>query len=446
VPVWNVAADDHSRFRLAVRESVGLGFEPMPAASDLQPRDVLDRIAALARFTGHGPGVTRLAYDEAWCAAHRWLADEARALGLAATPDWAGNLYLHPRDVGPGHEVLLVGSHLDSVKQGGRLDGAYGVVAGLHAALTDAASGGLPVVGFVTAEEEGSRFHGCLMGARSMLGRVDDRELDTVLDRAGITWRDALEDARTRGCAAPLPEAPFAPLFRPAMVLELHIEQGPGLEAAGVTLGIVERIAGFRHWTALVEGEARHAGTTPMPLRHDALAAAAEMIVAAEAAAREAGPPAVATVGWVRPTPGLFNVVPGTCELWLEVRHDSPGALDALGAEVTRRFWEIAQRRGVRLALEDAGELAPTPLSSPLVEAAEALAGERGIPFRRMASGAAHDTMVFAQAGVPALMIFVPSRGGISHSPDEATDDDDLVTGARFVVELAGRLAERHRP
>lgn len=412
---------------------------------DIQPRDVLDRIAALARFTGHGPGVTRLTYDEAWCAAHRWLADEARALGLAATPDWAGNLYLHPRDVAPGREVLLVGSHLDSVKAGGRLDGAYGVIAGLLAAGAHIGRSGLPVVGFVSAEEEGSRFHGCMMGARSMLGRVDDRELDTVSDRAGITWRDALEDARARGCAAPLVGVPFTPLFRPAIALELHIEQGPELEAEGITLGIVERIAGFRHWTALIEGEARHAGTTPMALRHDALAAAAEMILAAESAARGAGPPAVATVGWMRPAPGLFNVVPGTCELWLEVRHDRPEALDALGGEVTRRLQDIAQRRGVRLALEDAGEQAPTPLSLPLAEIGEALASERGISFRRMTSGAGHDTMVFAQAGVPALMVFVPSRGGISHSPDEATGDDDLVTGARFIAALADRLAEQHR-
>jgi allantoate deiminase len=417
----------------------------MPPATEIHSRDVLDRIAALARFTGHGAGVTRLSYDEAWCAAHRWLADEARALGLAATPDWAGNLYLHAPDVAPGREVLLVGSHLDSVKQGGRLDGAYGVIAGLLAAVAHAGRPGLPVVGFVSAEEEGSRFHGCMMGARSMLGGVDDRELDTVADRTGITWRDALEDARARGCAAPLASAPFTPRFRPAMVLELHIEQGPALEAEGITLGIVERIAGFRHWTALVEGEARHAGTTPMELRHDALAAAAEMILAAEAAARDAGPPAVATVGWVRPAPGLFNVVPGRCELWLEVRHDRPEALDALGGEVTRRLWEIARRRGVRLALEDAGEQAPTPLSPALAESAEALARERGVSFRRMTSGAGHDTMVFAQAGVPGLMVFVPSRGGISHSPDEATGDDDLVTGARFIAALAGRLAGQHR-
>src|SRR5262245_37288015 len=275
------------------------------AAPVIEAHDVIDRLAELARFTGHGEGITRLVYDEAWCAAHRWLTSEARAGGLAATSDWAGNLYFHDPRVEPGRidqRVLMVGSHLDSVKHGGRLDGAYGTIAGLLVAHASRGAPGLPVVGFVTCEEEGSRFHGgSMMGARSMLGMVDERELDTLADRDGRTWRDALGDARTRGCAAPLPDSSsLGPLFRPAIELELHIEQGPVLEAEGLALAIVDRIAGYRHWTALIEGEARHAGTTPMGLRHDALAAAGDMILATERAAREAGEPAVATVGFAR--------------------------------------------------------------------------------------------------------------------------------------------------
>ncbi|MBI3538706.1 MAG: Zn-dependent hydrolase [Candidatus Eisenbacteria bacterium] len=417
----------------------------MPA---IAAHDVTDRLAELARFTGRGAGVTRLVYDEAWCAAHRWLASEARAMGLAATADWAGNLYLHDPAVKPGHAappVLMVGSHLDSVKHGGRLDGAYGTIAGLLVAHASRGMAGLPVVGFVSSEEEGSRFHGGMMGARSMLGMVDERELDTVADREGITWRDALEDARARGCAAALPRAPFAPLFRPAIELELHIEQGPVLEAEGLALAIVDRIAGYRHWTAWIEGEARHAGTTPMRLRHDALAAAGEMILAAEHAAGEAGEPAVATVGFARPSPGLFNVVPGTCELWLECRHVRGDDLEALADAVTRRWREVAQRRGVRLGLEEGPGQPPTALSAALADAATDLAREMRLAHRRMASGAGHDTMVFAQAGVPTLMAFVPSRAGVSHSPDEATDDDHLVTGVQFLAALTRRLAE-HTP
>ncbi|HEY6866410.1 MAG TPA: M20 family metallo-hydrolase, partial [Candidatus Eisenbacteria bacterium] len=393
-----------------------------------------------------GPGVTRLAYDDAWCRAHAWLASRARALGLAATPDAAGNLFFHDpalrlRDA--ARPVLLVGSHLDSVVRGGRYDGAYGLIAGLLIAARAGAAGGTPVVAFATCEEEESRFHGGLMGARSLLGQVEVQELDRVTDSDGVRWREALERARTRGCASPLAEGPrpFEPAFRAAAMIELHIEQGPLLEAGALALGLVEHIAGYRRLTLAIAGESRHSGTTPMGLRRDALTAAAEMILAAEAEGRAAGDPAVATVGYVRAEPGLANVVPGTCELWLEARHADAGALERLDAALRRRCGEIAAARGVGFAIEERSRMDPTPLSSDMVAAAERLANERGIPHRRMASGAAHDAMVFARAGVPTLMVFVPSRGGISHSPEEHTDPENLALGCRFVADLIPRLA-----
>jgi allantoate deiminase len=417
---------------------------------DFSARDILPRLEALARFGAGGAGVTRLAYDDAWCEAHGWLAREARALGLAATADWAGNLFFHDPALAPRRlqeRAILIGSHLDSVVRGGRYDGAYGAIAGLLIAAASRGRPGLPVVGFVTGEEEDSRFHGGLMGARSLLGRVERDELDGVADHAGVTWRQALAAARDRGCAAPLtpPGPPYLPLFHPALQLELHIEQGPVLEAQRLALGIVERIAGYRRWIARAEGEPRHSGTTPMAMRRDALAAAAEMILGAERVAREAGEPAVATAGFVRPEPGLFTVVPGACDLWLEVRHDRPEVLERLGAGVARECWEVAQRRGVRLALQEGNAQAPTPLSPVLTEAAARLAQEMGIPHRRMSSGAAHDTMVFAQAGIPAQLVFVPSRAGVSHSPEEFTAEADLVAGVRFMAALCRRLAE-HPP
>ena len=223
-------------------------------------RDVVGRLEALARFSAAGPGVSRLAYDPAWCEAHRWLAGEVASLGLAATSDWAGNLFFHDPALAPGrpdNPVLLVGSHLDSVMHAGRYDGAYGTIAGLLLAAAQRGGPGLPVVGFVTCEEEDSRFHGGMMGGRSILGRVGREELDRVADRAGVTWGQAIAIARECGCAAALPETgpPDGSLFRPAMQLELHIEQGPVLEAQGLALGIVERIAGYRRWIAHVRGE-----------------------------------------------------------------------------------------------------------------------------------------------------------------------------------------------
>ena len=418
--------------------------------NEITAPDVIGRLEGLARFSAEGPGVTRLAYDDAWCDAHQWLAREAQTLGLAATADWAGNLFLHDRALSPGRidpPVILIGSHLDSVVRGGRYDGAYGTIAGLLIAATNRGRPGLPVVGFVTCEEEDSRFHGGMMGGRSLLGRVGDAELDVVADRSGVTWRQALAAARERGCAAPTGPGGTAapPLFRPALQLELHIEQGPVLEAQHLGLGIVERIAGYRRWIARIEGESRHSGTTPMAMRRDTLTAAAEMILAAERVGVEAGEPAVVTAGFVHPEPGLFNVVPGACELWLEVRHDRAELLDRLAADVARHCREIAQRRGLRLALEEGAAQTPTPLSPALAEVAVRLAQELQIPHRRMPSGAAHDTMIFAQAGIPALLVFVPSRAGVSHSPDEFTPESELLAGARFMDALCRRLAE-HPP
>jgi allantoate deiminase len=394
--------------------------------------------------------VTRLTYDDAWCAAHRWLAGEADSLGLAATADWAGNLFFHDPALAPWRSespVILIGSHLDSVVRGGRYDGAYGTIAGLVIAAANRGAAGLPVVGFVTCEEEDSRFHGGMMGGRSLLGRVAESELDGVADRDGVTWRAALAAARERGCAAPPGPRGTAerPPFRPALQLELHIEQGPVLEAQRLGLGIVERVAGYRRWIARIEGESRHSGTTPMAMRRDTLAAAAEMVLAAERVGREAGEPAVVTAGFVRPEPGLFNVVPGACELWLEVRHDREDELARLAAELGRLCWDVVQRRGLRLALEEGAAQEPTALSSALAGAAVRLAQELEIPHRRMASGAAHDTMVFAQAGIPSLLVFVPSRGGVSHSPDESTSEADLRAGVVFMDTLCRRLAE-HPP
>ncbi|MGH7731846.1 MAG: hydantoinase/carbamoylase family amidase [Candidatus Eiseniibacteriota bacterium] len=422
----------------------------VPRAGEITASDIVGRLERLARFGADGPGVTRLAYDDAWCGAHRWLASEAASLGLAATADWAGNLLLHDPALAPGRTdtpVILIGSHLDSVVRGGRYDGAYGTIAGLLIAAAHRGRPGLPVVGFVTCEEEDSRFHGGLMGGRSLLGRVGEGELDAVVDRGGVTWRQALAAVRERGCAAGAgPQGTAAPpAFRPALQLELHIEQGPVLEAQRLGLGIVERIAGYRRWIARIEGESRHSGTTPMAMRHDTLAAASEMILAAERVGREAGDPAVATAGFVRPEPGLFNVVPGSCELWLEVRHDRLEALDRLAAEVARCCWDVAQRRGLHLALEEGAGQTPTPLSSALAETAVRLAQELEITHRRMPSGAAHDTMIFAQTGIPALLVFVPSRAGVSHSPDEFTSEPELLAGVRFMDALCGRLAV-HRP
>ena len=421
-----------------------MSSKPLEASAAL----LTEWLAALGTCSAPGQGVTRLAYDPAWCQGQRWLAGKAVELGLAATTDSAGNLYFHSPALQPGdypRKVLLVGSHLDSVLHGGLYDGAYGSIAGLLLAAESRGNTDMPVVGFVTCEEEESRFRGGLMGARSMLGLVEYRELDSVSDAAGVTWRQALHQARVKQCAAPLGEGqrPFEPSFAPGAMLELHIEQGPVLETEMLSLGIVDSIAGYRRFRMTVIGEARHSGTTPMRLRRDALAAAAAMISTAEAYAGGMEAPAVATAGYVHAQPGLFNVVPGTCELWIEVRHVDHAILQEMAVEIGRRCRAIADARGVELEIEELSRQEPAALAPEMVSTAETLAQEMRIPFRRMSSGAAHDTMVFARAGVPSLLVFVPSRHGVSHSPEEFTSPEDLATGFRFMGELVARIAKR---
>jgi allantoate deiminase len=404
-------------------------------------------LRGLGGFSQGSPGVTRLVYSDSWCDAHLWLAARAREIGLAATPDAIGNLFFHDPSVCPGdlrRSVLMVGSHLDTVLGDGPLDGAYGVLAALlvTAELRDRQA--LPVVGFASCAGEESRFSQCSPGARGILGLVRREELDFVRDRDGVTWARALELARARGCAAPLADGahPCPALFHPALMLELHVEQGPLLESEMLDLGIVEEVAGCRRMRVMLTGEARYAGTTPMPLRRDALAAAAEMVLAAERLARKAGPPAVATAGVLRVEPGSFSTVPGSCELGIEVRHVARPKLVELTAAIGQQCRKLAEERGIEAVLEESPGLEPVALSSALAEAAANLAGRLKIAHLRMASGATHDAMVFARNGVPALLLFVPSRHGLSQSPDEFTPPAQLATGERFLLEFTRWLTD----
>jgi hydantoinase/carbamoylase family amidase len=404
-------------------------------------------IQTLAGFSSGGPGVTRVVYGDAWCDAHGWLAELARSLGLSATPDAIGNLFFHHPSVSPGdlrRSVLMIGSHLDTMEQGGRLDGAYGVITALLVAAELRDRTALPVVGFASCAGEENRFGECSPGARGILGLVRDDELDVVRDRGGTTWRRALEQVRGRGCAAPLAEGdhPCPALFHPALMLELHVELAGVLESEQLQLGIVDQVAGCRRMRVRLTGEARHAGTTPMTARRDALAAAAEMVLVVERLARKAGPPAVATAGFLHVEPGTFSAVPGACELGIEVRHAERAKLVELTAAIGRQCRSAAEERGIEVVLEESPGLEPVALSSALAEAAVKQAARLKIAYGPMASGAAHDAMVFARNGVPALLLFVPSPEAESRSAHEPIALAGLETGHRFLREFARWLTD----
>jgi N-carbamoyl-L-amino-acid hydrolase len=379
----------------------------------------LDELSAIGRA---GRGVHRPAYTEDDVRAREWLAGRLRDAGLQPEIDGVGNV------IGrcPQQRAVLAGSHVDSVPRGGRLDGALGVVAALEAART--LRGGVDVVSF--ADEEGA-FTGTL-GSRAFCGELGEEERAGLVTADGRRFPEALEATGWAG----RPLARLDPQRNVAFV-ELHIEQGPVLEAGPQRLGVVTGIVGIRRRRVTFHGRADHAGTTPMAHRRDAGAAALRYGVAfLDAIAAHGGPETVCNVGAIRFEPGAGNIVPALAELLVEYRDLSAERLAALDAVVDGLVTGgdvdvVANIRQDGLAMDEG-------VTAALERGAEAA----GAPARRMPSGAGHDAMVLGRR-IPAGMLFAPSIGGRSHSEEEDTDPADLVLAAQAlcnaIAELAGR-------
>jgi N-carbamoyl-L-amino-acid hydrolase len=399
---------------------------------------------AVARF-GATPagGVDRPSFSEAHLAARRWFLDRAAAAGLETSVDPAGNhsARLAADGPAPGSDpgltpALLLGSHLDSVPNGGRFDGALGVVAALHTLLAvRKADVRLPVAleAIDFTDEEGT-----LVGLLGSLAVAGSLSPDALLAPRG--GRSALVSGLAR---AGLREEQLAAARRdPATLagyLELHIEQGPVLERAGVQIGVVTAIVGARSFSLAFRGAAGHAGTTPMDARRDAGLAAAAFAVAANALVVADFPGCVATIGDLRLEPGAFNVVPGTGRLALEFRSGDAAELDRLEDALLAAARQTAEAHRVELEIEPVGRWAPTALDTGVADAIEQTADELGLSSLRLRSGAGHDAQALASV-TPAGMVFVPSVGGLSHDPGEATAWDDCLNGANVLLGAALRL------
>jgi len=379
-------------------------------------------------------GTTRVAWSPALRAALDWLAATCARLGLAVHEDAAGNLFAR---WGPdGDDAVLVGSHADTVPQGGRFDGALGVLAGLEAVRLLRDAGYEPRRAIVVAawmDEEGTRFKTPTLGSRAFAGH-DLSALAGATDADGVTLADAM--ASWGRDVARLPEAQGVDGI--AACLELHIEQGPVLEEAGVELGLVTQIAGLLGLRATFTGTAAHAGATPMGRRRDALSAAARAIVALEdwAAGREDVP---VTVGIVEVLPGGFNVIPGECRFTIDVRAQSEQALDAAEQAVRAALADAAAHGGVEHAVQRTHRLAPVPLDPELTAVLARGAAREGATTLALASGAGHDAMQLAPL-VPTAMLFVPSDGGLSHNPAEHTSPAACHLGARVLAHALREL------
>jgi allantoate deiminase len=366
---------------------------------------------------------------------HEEIATWLRAAGAEVAVDAAGNLrgfYAGAQSVAPR---LLIGSHLDTVPNAGAFDGVLGVV--IAVALLEGLEGrrlpfGMELLGF--SEEEGVRFGTPFIGSRAVVGRLDD-ELLNRQDAKGISIRKAIE-----GFGLDPAEIPRAELSGDALAyLEFHIEQGPVLESLKLPLGVVEAIAAQARMEFVFVGRANHAGTTPMHLRHDAIAAAAEWIVAVERGAQSnAG--LVATVGQIEAKPGATNVIAGEARVTLDLRHQSDDICARVTDSLIRHAEEIAERRGLTLRRNVLLKQRAVMMNSFLIDHIAKAIRETGCEPHRMVSGAGHDAMILAER-VPAAMIFLRSPGGISHDPAESVEIDDVAKALECGLRLLEQLA-----
>ncbi|MFP5370276.1 MAG: M20 family metallo-hydrolase [Actinomycetes bacterium] len=382
-----------------------------------------------------GRGLFRFQYDDAWARARDTLQEWMRALDLETRVDAVGNVF--GRLQGAGDGVVLTGSHVDTVPSGGRYDGALGVVGGLAAlaALRDLGRPTRTVEVVALCEEESSRFPANFFGTRAMLGLIGPEEPDRLVDGDGVSLADAMRrvglDPATVGTAARSDLEAF---------LELHIEQGRVLADEGVDVGLVEVIPAIAWETITVHGRQDHAGATPMDLRRDAFQAAAQMAREITTLVEREGRPAVATTGrWVV-EPGQPSVVPGRAEFSLDLRHPELSVRDRLLAGVREICTTVAARRGVEVTMVRDKDEEPATLDESLIEVCRSAADSCGATWRRMPSGAGHDSQLMATR-VPTAMVFVPSVEGRSHTPAEYTELADCARGASVLATALHRLA-----
>ncbi|MEV6676356.1 Zn-dependent hydrolase [Streptomyces erythrochromogenes] len=397
---------------------------------------LLRRLSELAQIgRSDSGGVTRPGFSPADREARHYMIREAENSGVPTAVDAAGNLWLGPRPH-PGTTTLVLGSHLDTVIDAGPLDGVYGVVAALEAvenlAPLDLAH---PVTAVAFANEEGALHPQPFWGSLAASGQLPapaavPTAYDGTLLRDALTWAggdlDAVQQARLD------PDQLLA-------YLELHIEQGPVLEQESIPIGIVEAIVGRVQLDVDVMGAAGHAGTTPMPGRADALAAAAEIVLAVEGLPAD-GWCQVATVGRLEASPNSPNTIVGLVRLTVDVRDTDEAQLHGVADEAVRRIETIAQRRTVKVSCTRAAASRPVLTNTGLRRSIAAAADRRAMPTLTLTSGAGHDAQMMA-AVTPTAMIFVPSIGGVSHVPHEDTDPGDLVLGAQLLQDTALAIA-----
>ncbi len=407
----------------------------MKAAADLVDEKGIGRDFETLRELSADPqgGITRLAYTETETKAHQYIVSEAAKIGLTATKDDVGNLYVK---IGDGKEkTMRIGSHLDSVNNGGNYDGAVGVLTGLEALRCLSGSQlKYPVELVVFRAEESSRFNRGCIASEIVTGIMTEKDMASLKDSSGVTLKDAIKkcgfypwkmkNAKWDGKKIKL-------------FIEPHIEQGRILETKGIPIGVVTGIAAPVRYIVTVEGRTDHSGGTPMNLRLDAVSGAAEMTLAAERIGKEAldqGKVTVMTVGNFTVPNGSINKVPGKATLYLDIRDINLKDRDEAEKKALREFQDIAKKRGLKVKFEETQRALPATLDKKVFELLVRTCEKLGVKHIPIASGASQDSQHLANYGIPTGMIFVPSKKGISHSPEEYTDIKYISMAAKILV------------
>lgn len=399
-------------------------------------------IETLAQFSCvEGIGCTRFTYTKEFAQARDYIISEMKAAGLTVREDAVGTVIGRLEGKNPNAPILMTGSHFDTVKTGGRFDGPAGVTAALETARTLHDEGFVPEcpIEFVALpEEEGARFGGGLMGSRAMCGKLTQAEVDTYKDWDGVTIAEAMKGYGLD--PTKIAEAKRTP-SEIGTFIELHIEQGPILENNRTDVGIVEAIVGLRCFNVTVTGRSDHAGTTPLNMRADTMLATAKAIVAGTEKAKELNDGTVVTFGRVETIPGAFNIVAKETNFNIDCRSRGIESVNTV-IDVIRTSLErsVAENPGLSFEMEEKTSALPVQMKAEVQELLEKHAAELNISTRKMLSGAGHDAMIMG-ALCDVAMVFVPSKDGRSHVPEEWTDYADLQKGVELVYRTIKELA-----
>ena len=406
----------------------------------IQRERLVKDFEAMAQLTAPGEGINRLAFTDADWKGRQYIIDCMTDVGLSVEIDYFGNVIGYKIGKKPDLPVVMVGSHTDSVPNGGNYDGVVGVLSAIEVIRSMIDDGyehdhTIAVVSFMC--EESGRFGNATLGSKAMRGKLRLQDLHRLVDKQGISLYEALKGRNLNPDG--IEEMEYN---RPVKSFtEIHIEQGKVLEHEQKTIGIVTGIAAPERFYVTIRGNADHSGATPMNLRHDALCGAAKIILGIEEiASMQEEPPVVGTVGVVEVTPGAMNVIPGGVKLGVDIRSISKVARNSV-VTLVKEFIDItAGKRGLSYTIEPIAQDHPVAMHPAMIREIEEAVKSVGVEYMTMPSGAGHDAMHWAEA-VPTGMIFIPCRDGISHNPAEFAEMDDIITGAEVLDKVLRKLS-----